>query len=237
MSRTNATKITYATLSGEGLDEVHEALDAAVERAPESFGDEYGMIIGEDMVAAAEQFEDRSPVDDRIVLGRFQSGLARHVRGAVAAARQALPEWSLLPWQERVARMRGVAEAIREHRWELSVILGYEVGKNRLEAVGEVEECSDFVDYYCDRMEEHEGWIMPLAGSGDEQMNMSVLRPYGVWAVISPFNFPMALTAGPVAAALIAGNTVVAKPSPITPFVRVDTEVIVLPVSASMIWA
>ena len=218
MSRTSATKITYATLSGEGLDEVHEALDAAVERAPESFGDEYGMIIGEDMVAAAEQFEDRSPVDDRIVLGRFQSGLARHVRGAVAAARQALPEWSLLPWQERVARMRGVAEAIREHRWELSVILGYEVGKNRLEAVGEVEECSDFVDYYCDRMEEHEGWIIPLAGSGDEQMNMSVLRPYGVWAVISPFNFPMALTAGPVAAALIAGNTVVAKPSPITPF-------------------
>ncbi len=218
MAQRTATKITYATLSGEGLDEVHQALDTALEHAPESFGDEHAMIIGKDRVAADEQFEDRSPVDDRIVLGRFQSGTAQHVQDAVAAARQALPGWSLLPWQERVARMRQVAESIREHRWELSVLLGYEVGKNRLECVGEVEECSDFVDYYCDRMEEHGGFITPMDGSGDGQMNVSVLRPYGVWAVLSPFNFPMALTAGPVAAALVTGNTVVAKPSPITPF-------------------
>lgn len=218
MGRTTATKITYATLSGDGLDELHGALDAAIERAPASFGGEHPMIIGKDRVVADEQFEDRSPIDDGIVLGRFQIGTAQHVQDAVAAARRALPEWSLLPWQERVARMRDVAEAIREHRWELSVILGYEVGKNRLECVGEVEECSDFVDYYCDRMEEHDGFLIPMDGSGDEQMNLSVLRPYGVWAILSPFNFPMALTAGPVAAALIAGNTVVAKPSPITPF-------------------
>ncbi len=218
MGKKTATKITYSTLSGEGLDEVHEALDAAIEKAPESFGREYPMIIGVDRVAAARQFEDRSPIDDRIVLGRFQSGTAGHVRNAVAAARLTLPKWSLLPWQERVAHMRGVAEAIREHRWELSAILGYEVGKNRLECVGEVEECSDFVDYYCDRMEEHVGFITPMGGSGEDQRNESVLLPYGVWAVISPFNFPMALTAGPVAAALVTGNTVVAKPSPITPF-------------------
>ena len=218
MGQTTATKITYATLSGEGLDEVHAGLDAAIEQAPESFGGEHSMIIGEDRVMAGEQFEDRSPIDVRIVLGRFQSGTVQHVKDAVAAARRALPKWSLLPWQERVDRMRGVAEAIREHRWELAVILGYEVGKNRLECVGEVEECSDFVDYYCDRMEENEGFVTPMGGSGGEQMNVSMLRPYGVWAVISPFNFPMALTAGPVAAALVTGNTVVAKPSPITPF-------------------
>ena len=218
MAQTTATKITYTTLSGEGLDEVHRALDSAIEHAPESFGGEHLMIIGADRVASDEQFEDRSPIDDRIVLGRFQSGTAQHVQDAVAAARRAFPEWSLLPWRERVARMRGLAESIREHRWELSALLGYEVGKNRLECVGEVEECSDFVDYYCDRMEEYVGFIMPMEASGEGQMNVSVLRPYGVWAVLSPFNFPMALTAGPVAAALITGNTVVAKPSPITPF-------------------
>ena len=218
MGQTTATKITYATLSGEGLDDVHEALDEAIERAPESFGGEHYMIVGEDLVVADEQFEDHSPIDDRILLGRFQSGSTQHVRNAVAAARGALPEWSLRPWQERVAVMRGVAEAIREHRWELSVILGYEVGKNRLECVGEVEESSDFVDYYCDQMEEHQGFLTPMDGSGDGQKNVSVLRPYGVWAVLSPFNFPVALTTGPVAAALITGNTVVAKPSPITPF-------------------
>ena len=111
MGQTAATKITYATLSGEGLDEVHGALDAAIERAPESFGGEHPMIIGKDRVMADEQFEDRSPIDDRIVLGRFQSGTAQHVRDAVAAARGALPAWSSIPWQERVARMRDVAAA------------------------------------------------------------------------------------------------------------------------------
>ena len=174
MGQTTATKITYATLSGEGLDEVHAGLDAAIEQAPESFGGEHSMIIGEDRVVAGEQFEDRSPIDVRIVLGRFQSGTVQHVKDAVAAARRALPKWSLLPWQERVDRMRGVAEAIRERRWELAVILGYEVGKNRLECVGEVEECSDFVDYYCDRMEENEGFVTPMGGSGGEQMNVSM---------------------------------------------------------------
>ncbi|HIF07018.1 MAG TPA: aldehyde dehydrogenase family protein [Gemmatimonadetes bacterium] len=218
MSQTTTPKITYATLSGDGLDEVHDALDEAIECAPESFGGEHYMIVGEDLVVADEQFEDHSPIDDRILLGRFQSGTTQHVKNAVAAARRALPEWSSRPWQDRVAVMRGVAEAIREHRWELSVLLGYEVGKNRLECIGEVEESSDFVDYYCDRMEEHEGFLTPMEGSGDGQTNVSVLRPYGVFAVLSPFNFPVALTAGPVAAALITGNTVVAKPSPITPF-------------------
>ena len=64
MGQTTATKITYATLGGEGLDEVHGALDAAVERAPDSFGGEHPMIIGKDRVVADEQFEDRSPLDD-----------------------------------------------------------------------------------------------------------------------------------------------------------------------------
>ena len=66
MGQTNATKITYATLSGDGLDDVHAELDAAIERVPESFGSEHPMIIGQDRVVAAEQFEDYSPIDGRI---------------------------------------------------------------------------------------------------------------------------------------------------------------------------
>ncbi len=218
MTENPVTKITYATLGGEGMEAVHNALEAEMEPVVQSFGAEYGMIIGGNQVLADEKFKDYSPVDDRILLGTFQAGTEEHVRQAVAAARGALPQWSGLHWEERVACLREVSEAIRTVRWELSIILGYEVGKNRMESVGEVEECSDFIDYYCDRMEEHEGFVTSFGDASKEQSSLSVLRPYGVWSIISPFNFPMALTAGPVGAALVTGNTVVVKPSPITPF-------------------
>src|SRR5207244_8483755 len=66
---------------------------------------------------------------------------------------------------------------------------------------------------YCKSMEENEGFEFPMDRLSEKETNRSVLRPYGVWAVISPFNFPMALAGGPVGGALVAGNTVVLKPS------------------------
>src|SRR4029453_16349498 len=87
--------------------------------------------------------------------------------------------------------------AIRAHRWELSALMGYEAGKNRLECVGDVEEAADLMSYYCDQIERHHGFVEPMGTLGPGEENVSVLRPYGVWAVISPFNFPMALAAGP----------------------------------------
>ncbi len=94
---------------------------------------------------------------------------------------------------------------------DLSALVGYETGKSRLECVGEVEESADFFDYYCDRMEQTDGFenLMGMPGSVEE--SRSVLRPYGVFGIIAPFNFPVALAAGPTAAALLAGNTVVCK--------------------------
>jgi 1-pyrroline-5-carboxylate dehydrogenase len=217
MTESPATKITYATLGGDGMQDVHNALEAEMDRVTQRFGEEHGMVINGSQVLSNEKFEGYSPVDDRILLGTFQNGTEEHVREAVSAARNALPQWSALHWRARVECLRDVSEAIRRARWELSLILGYEVGKNRMECVGEVEECSDFIDYYCDRMEEHNGFVTSFGDSSQGQSSLSVLRPYGVWAVISPFNFPMALTAGPMGAALVTGNTVIVKPSPLTP--------------------
>jgi 1-pyrroline-5-carboxylate dehydrogenase len=88
-----------------------------------------------------------------------------------------------------------------------------EVGKNRLEALGDVEESADLIRYYCHQMTEHDGFARPMGRLNPAEATSDVMRPYGVWAVISPFNFPMALSAGPMGAALVAGNTVVLKPS------------------------
>jgi 1-pyrroline-5-carboxylate dehydrogenase len=217
---TNAaqTKITYATMSAERMEDLHRELDAAIERVKSSFGQSYPLVINGREVRAAAEFEDRSPIDTRILLGRFQSASRDQVRDAIGAAKAAFPAWSAMPWRDRVAAVRKIADAIRSHRFDLAALMGYEAGKNRLECVGDVEESADLIDYYCQQIEQHQGFRVQLGTLGPGEDNASVLRPYGVWAVISPFNFPLALAAGPAGGALAAGNTVVFKPASVTPF-------------------
>ena len=211
-------KITYATMSAEQMEDLHAALDKAILQVKESFGATHPMYIGGQAVEAGKTFDDTSPIDTRWLLGRFQSGSRDHVRQAVAAAKKAYSGWSTLAWRDRVAAVRRLADAIRRHRWELSALMGYEAGKNRLECVGDVEESADLIAYYCDEVERHQGFERQMDALGPTERNMSVLRPYGVWAVISPFNFPLALAAGPAGGALVAGNTVVFKPASTTPY-------------------
>jgi len=210
-------KITYATMSGDALDDLHRELDGAIERVKSSFGRSYPLVIDGREVRAASEFDDRSPIDTRILLGTFQSASREQTREAIAAAKRAYPAWSARPWQERVALLKKAADGIRERRWELSALMGYEAGKNRLECVGDVEESADLIEYYCNQIEAHHGFETVLGVLGPNEENTSVLRPYGVWAVISPFNFPLALAAGPAGGALVAGNTVVFKPASATP--------------------
>ena len=101
---------------------------------------------------------------------------------------------------------------------DYSALMAIEVGKNRIEALGEVEESADLLRYYASTMEANDGYDHPMDNLGDAAVHTrSVLRPHGVFAVISPFNFPMALAAGPTGAALLGGNTVVFKPSTASP--------------------
>jgi 1-pyrroline-5-carboxylate dehydrogenase len=213
------TKITYATMSADRMEDLHREFDHAAEQARRSFGKGYPLLIGGREVRAATEFDDRSPIDTRLLLGTFQSASRDQVREAIAAARSAHPAWSARPWSERVSILTRVADTIRSHRWELAALMAYEAGKNRLECVGDVEESADLIEYYCDQVSEHHGFEMRLGVLGPGEENSSVLRSYGVWAVISPFNFPLALAAGPAGGAMVAGNTVVFKPASATPLI------------------
>lgn len=175
-----ATKITYATLGGDQLEDLHRSLDEAIARVPQTFGTEHLLYIDGKPVKALEQFEVRSPMDTGMRLGTFQQGTPEHVRSAIAAARAAYPAWAAIAWQQRLVHVRNIAEAIRRHRWDLSALMGYEVGKNRLECVGDVEEGADLISCYCDQIEQHHGFVAPMATLGPGEENVSVLRPYGV---------------------------------------------------------
>jgi 1-pyrroline-5-carboxylate dehydrogenase len=211
------TKITYATMSADRMEDLHRELDDAIARATSSFGRSYPLMIGGREVRASSEFDDRSPIDTRMLLGTFQSASRQQVSDAIRAAKAAFPAWSARPWRDRVSLLKKAADGIRERRWELSALMGYEAGKNRLECVGDVEESADLIEYYCQQLEKHEGFATRLGTLGPNEENTSVLRPYGVWAVISPFNFPLALAAGPSGGTLLAGNTVVFKPASATP--------------------
>lgn len=216
MSKRKHIKVTYSTLaSPDPL--LHEYYEEGVAEFKANMGKTYPMFINGEERFADETFAKRSPVNTDMVLGYFQKGAVQDANDAVAAAKAAFPGWANTPWQERVAILRKAADLISERIYYMSAAMSLEVGKNRLEAIGDVEETADLIRYNCDAMEQNDGFVRTLKSESERHHNRSVLKPYGVWVVISPFNFPGALSGGPASGALVAGNTVVLKPATDTP--------------------
>ncbi|MCX7891437.1 MAG: aldehyde dehydrogenase family protein [Burkholderiales bacterium] len=208
-----AFKLTYSTMFNPP-EALHERFEAALARVKGALGREVPMWIGGRPRGGAEWFEVRSPIDRDWLLARFPRGSATDVGDAVAAAQAAFPAWSRTPWQERVAVLRRAGRLIEERVYDIAAAVALEVGKNRMESLGEVQETADLVYWYCDQMEANAGFAKRLPDDpleGYTSRNRTLLKPHGVWAVIAPFNFPFALAGGPIGAALAAGNTAVFK--------------------------
>jgi 1-pyrroline-5-carboxylate dehydrogenase len=211
-------KITYATLKADN-EELHAGFESAVERVRADLGGHHQNYLDGAWRDGASSFEVRTPIDRDLLLGTFATGTVADVDAAVAAARRAQPAWAATPWRERLTILRRAAELISDRLMDDAAIMSFEVGKNRIEALGEVEESADLIRYYAQTMEDNDGYDREMGNLGDNAVHTrSILRPHGVFAVVSPFNFPMALAAGPTGAALIAGNTVVLKPSSTAPW-------------------
>jgi 1-pyrroline-5-carboxylate dehydrogenase len=219
---TTATKITYTSATGD-LDEFHRQFDAALKEVRRNAGQTHPFYIGGSPVTTeAEPLVDVSPIDTSLVLGRFSAAGREHVESAVRSARGTQPAWARAGWKQRVSVLRRAAEIIRERKYYLAAIMSLEVGKSRLEAMGDAEESADLIDYYCQQMEDADGFVRPMARITPVERNTDVLRPYGVFACIAPFNFPLALSAGMSSAALVAGNAVVYKPAEETPWTGLE---------------
>jgi 1-pyrroline-5-carboxylate dehydrogenase len=210
-------KITYSTMSVDNA-QLHADFDAAIERMKAKRGSTYPMLINGKEKQSAETFPVYSPMDTREPLFHFPKGTRQDAKDAIAAAKAAYPGWRKTNYKDRIAMLNKAADMISENRYEMSAMMVMEMGKNRVEALGDVEETADLIRYYCYQLEQNEGYVRKMESFGPNDTNLSILKPYGVWAVISPFNFPLALAGGPVAAALVTGNTVILKPSSDAPW-------------------
>jgi 1-pyrroline-5-carboxylate dehydrogenase len=215
---TAAPKITYTSASGN-LEEFHREFDAGLSRIRDQSGQHQPFYVGGSAVENAESpLVDRSPLDTSLVLGYFSAARPSDVDAAVESARRAQRPWARFPWRDRVTILRRAASLIRDRKYDLAALMSLEVGKSRLEAMGDAEESADLIDYYCQQVEDADGFVRSMARITPVERNTDVLRPYGVFACIAPFNFPLALSAGMSSAALVAGNAVVYKPAEDTPW-------------------
>ena len=212
-----SVQTTYT--STELAPEADAAFEAGI-AAVRGSAREHHLLIGDAWrPGGAPPFKEHNPAGPGEVLGTFASASAADVADAVATARGAQRSWAARTFEARIAILEEAARAIERHAGELAATLSLEVGKNRVESMGEVDEAAELIRFYSSQGAA--GFDIPLAAATPADHNVSVMRPFGVFGVIAPFNFPLALVLGPAVAALLAGNTVVAKPSPTTSMVAV----------------
>ncbi|HWV25186.1 MAG TPA: aldehyde dehydrogenase family protein [Thermomicrobiales bacterium] len=208
-------KITY-TSTPEEIEAMQSRFDEALEDVAKDYGTSYPMIIdGKDRTEEAT-FDVVAPADTDKILARFPKGTQKDVDDALAVAKAYQSEWRRTPWEERVKLVKSAANMVRARKFKLAAIMIEECGKSRTEAIGEVEEGADLLDYYADVFTQNDAYHKPMASEDPREANVSVLLPVGVWGIMAPFNFPNALAAGPIGAALVTGNTVVFKPASAT---------------------
>lgn len=187
------------------------AMREALQYVEHELGHEYPLIFGGERVTAQEKLVSINPGQPAQKVGVHQEAELPHVEQAVAAADKAFQFWSRVPVSTRVQLLLDVAALLRERKLEFCAWLTYEVGKNWAEADADVAECIDFLEFYAREALRLDDATTPIQLPGER--NTLRYIPLGVGAVIPPWNFPLAIMAGMTMAAVVAGNTVVLKPS------------------------
>jgi 1-pyrroline-5-carboxylate dehydrogenase len=196
--------------------EQRDALSAAIERE-RSHPRDYELVIGGRRMGSGRTFTSINPAHPGQIVGRLAQATVEQAKEAIGAAERAFAQWSNAPVQTRAQLLFDAAEAVRKRRDEFDALLVLEVGKSWAEADGDVAEGIDFLEYYGREMLRY-GQGRPLVPMTGEN-NLMHYIPLGVGVVIPPWNFPFAIMAGMTSAAIVAGNTVVLKPSSDSPVI------------------
>jgi len=195
--------------------DARSAFEAALAAVRAQLGQEHPLVIGGERLPGEGSFESRNPARPAEVIGRFASGSREQAAQAVESAQRAFAGWSRTPAAERAAYLLEAARRMRERRHRFSAWMVLEVGKSWNEADADTAEAIDFMEFYAREMLRYDAPppVVQLPGEKDSL----VYLPLGVGAIIPPWNFPLAICVGMTSAAIVAGNTVVVKPSSDSP--------------------
>ena len=184
---------------------------AALEKMKKNLGKEYPIIVGNNEYKLGEKGSSLNPANPDQIVGYVYKASEELSEKAIQAAEQAFKTWSRTPVSERSKILKKAAQIFREKRLGLAALEILECGKQWAEADGDVCEAIDFLEYYADEMERLSEPTKMGAEPGES--NLYMYKPKGIGAVISPWNFPIAIPTGMLAASIVAGNTVLFKPS------------------------
>ena len=202
---------TFVRMSREGkAEEFHRLYEGALKSAQKYLGKEYLNIVGRE-IREEGKIREISPIDGKVI-GTFQAGTTSSVNIALTMLKQSYRKWYSIGYVKRSQIFMKAADEMSRRKFEISAILAYENGKTRSEAVADLDEAIDFLRYYSLNIIENQGFVRFTGKGYDNEESQSVMKPYGVFAVIAPFNF-FAITVGMVCGPLITGNSVIFKPS------------------------
>ncbi len=211
------TPFVNEPFSNFGDPAVAAKMQAALDKVRAELGRDYPLVIGGEKIKTRGTITSIDPSNPDNVVGRVAEGTRKHAEQALDVALRTFETWRRVPAEERASYLFRAAGIIRERKFEYAAWMVYEVGKSWAEADGDVAETIDFLEFYgreALRLAEPQ----PLTKIAGED-NQLLYIPLGVGAVIPPWNFPMAIMAGMTSAAVVAGNTVVLKPSSDSPII------------------
>lgn len=194
-----------------------EAFEGALKRVERELGREYPLVIGGKRVVTGDWVVSTNPGDHGQVVGRAAKAGLIQAEQAIEAAERAFADWSGLLGTERARVGLRAASIMRRRRHELSATLVLEIGKTWVEADADTAEAIDFLEFYAREAMRLDGPqpLVPMSGTHNELRYV----PMGVGVAIPPWNFPLAIATGLVSGPLLAGNSVVFKPSSLAPVI------------------
>ncbi|MGO9439465.1 MAG: L-glutamate gamma-semialdehyde dehydrogenase [Terriglobales bacterium] len=196
-------------------EENKKAMRAAIEKVRSELGREYDLVIGGQRVKTKDKLRSINPANPSQLVGLFQKAGAAEVEPAMRAALKAFETWSRTSAEERAGLLLRTAELIRKRKHEFSAWMIFEVSKNYAEADADTGETIDFLEFYAREALRLDKAEPPLQLAGERDYLRYI--PLGVGVVVPPWNFPGAIMAGMTMASIVAGNTVILKPSSDSP--------------------
>jgi 1-pyrroline-5-carboxylate dehydrogenase len=194
-----------------------EAMRAALSEVGSRLGSSYPAIIGGKRVETDGEIVSVNPANPSQVVGRTASATEREADMALETATSTFETWSRTSPEARARILLRASAIMKRRRFELLAWEAYEGGKPWAEADAQVAEAIDFLEYYAREMLRLKDGVEIYAIPGEESRYS--YQPMGVGVIIAPWNFPTAILTGMSSAAIVAGNTIIMKPSEFTPVI------------------